>query len=233
MAKLLVSVRSSAEALAALAGGADIIDLKEPSHGSLGRASLAAWREVRQIVPAAVPISVALGELTEWAGDTGPHIPPDAWKGLAYAKLGLANAPAEWADHWRSLDHRLGRSASYVPAWVAVVYIDWQAAHAPEPDTVIEMVSTLESCQGVLFDTWDKSTRLSIDIKWRPQIERVRDSGRFVALAGSLDAAAIRRLVSLAPDIFAVRGAACINGDRLAAIDPERVKELAAAVDSG
>ena len=35
--RLLVSVRSAAEVRPALAGGADIIDAKEPSLGSLGR----------------------------------------------------------------------------------------------------------------------------------------------------------------------------------------------------
>ena len=34
--RLLVSVRSAAEVAAALAGGADIIDAKEPSRGGLG-----------------------------------------------------------------------------------------------------------------------------------------------------------------------------------------------------
>ena len=36
--KLLVSVRSADEARAALAGGADLIDVKEPAHGPLGAA---------------------------------------------------------------------------------------------------------------------------------------------------------------------------------------------------
>ena len=35
--RLLVSVRSAEEVSAALAGGADIIDAKEPERGSLGR----------------------------------------------------------------------------------------------------------------------------------------------------------------------------------------------------
>ena len=38
LARLLVSVRSPVEAQAAVAGGAGIIDVKEPSRGSLGRA---------------------------------------------------------------------------------------------------------------------------------------------------------------------------------------------------
>src|SRR5256885_16611977 len=37
-AGLLVSVRSAGEAEAAIAGGADLIDVKEPAYGSLGRA---------------------------------------------------------------------------------------------------------------------------------------------------------------------------------------------------
>src|SRR5262249_6225382 len=38
MPRLLVSVRDVREAEAALAGGADLIDIKEPAHGPLGRA---------------------------------------------------------------------------------------------------------------------------------------------------------------------------------------------------
>ncbi|MEX0885938.1 MAG: (5-formylfuran-3-yl)methyl phosphate synthase, partial [Phycisphaeraceae bacterium] len=36
---LLVSVRNVAEARAAMAGGADVIDIKEPAAGALGAAS--------------------------------------------------------------------------------------------------------------------------------------------------------------------------------------------------
>ena len=40
MSGLLVSVRNVEEALAALEGGASLIDVKEPSRGPLGRAAL-------------------------------------------------------------------------------------------------------------------------------------------------------------------------------------------------
>ena len=65
-----------------------------------------------------------------------------------------------------------------------------------------------------------------------PWLERIRDSGRLIALAGSLDVASVHRLAALKPDIIAVRGAACRGGDRLAAIDPTRVARLAEAVRS-
>ena len=68
VAQLLVSVRSADEARSALAGGASIIDVKEPDHGSLGPAPWSVWREVYTAVSTAAPISVALGELPDWLG---------------------------------------------------------------------------------------------------------------------------------------------------------------------
>ena len=39
MTELLISVRNPSEALTALEGGADWIDVKEPDNGALGKAS--------------------------------------------------------------------------------------------------------------------------------------------------------------------------------------------------
>jgi uncharacterized protein (UPF0264 family) len=76
--RLLVSVRNADEALMAARGGADIIDVKEPSKGSLGRASLEnllaiadALKQQQQhadrVRTEPVPLSVALGEVQEWS----------------------------------------------------------------------------------------------------------------------------------------------------------------------
>ena len=198
MAQLLVSVRSGDEALAALAGGAGVIDIKEPLRGPLGRADFTVWNDVSGIVPRSVRVSVALGELHEWSTDEGlERIPRDVWTSLAYCKLGLANAPPDWIDRWRELRQRLSETNSATPAWVAVVYVDWKAAGAPAPEAVIDEASTIDACRGVLFDTWDKSRCSGMTLAWRPHVDRVRDSGRFVALAGSLDVEAIGRLAKL------------------------------------
>ena len=79
---LLVSVRSADEARVALAGGADLIDVKEP-RGSLGRADVDVIESVITEVGGRVPISAALGEWTSW---TTAAIPP----GLTYVKWGLS-----------------------------------------------------------------------------------------------------------------------------------------------
>jgi uncharacterized protein (UPF0264 family) len=239
VAKLLVSVRSAIEASAAIAGGAAIIDVKEPSRGSLGRADWSVWRAVRRVVPASMPVSVALGELKDWWSPEQGALLRDCWSGIDFRKLGLADAGPDWRDRWRGLRQRLdveeaGRSGapSGPPAWVAVVYLDWEAAKAPEPDAIIRAAAEIDDCAGVLFDTWDKSRRNGVDASWTRRITRVKQSGQLVALAGSLDVEAIRRLRPLEPDIFAVRSAACRSGDRRGPIDPEQVARLAEAANS-
>jgi uncharacterized protein (UPF0264 family) len=227
VAKLLVSVRSVEEARAAVAGGAAIIDVKEPDAGSLGRASHAIWREVRAIVPASIPVSVALGELNEWCGARPSIVPPAAFRHVSFVKIGFSHCPRDWSQRWRALRHVLFDRAASVPFWVAVIYADWQAAGAPQPEEVFDATSDVEECRGVLFDTWDKAIGPRIDLTWKPFVDRAKDSGRSVALAGSLDIEAIVRLKSLAPDIFAVRGAACAGGNRRAAIDTGRVAKIA------
>jgi uncharacterized protein (UPF0264 family) len=238
---LLVSVRSAIEAAEAVAGGAAIIDVKEPSRGALGRADWTVWGAVRHLVPDSIPVSVALGELNEWLEREPGQlaIPLDAWPGLAWAKLGLANARPDWRERWRDLRNELIPTACAGsgqpiarPSWVAVVYLDWETARAPEPDSVIEVAGALAECSGVLFDTWDKSHRVVIDRSWKRRFTRVRDLGRLLALAGSLDVATIRELADCGPDIFAVRGAACRDGNRHATIDRSRVARLVLAANA-
>lgn len=222
MAGLLVSVRSADEARAAVAGGASVIDVKEPSRGPLGRADVEVWRAVRDAVPRAVPVSVALGELGEWDDIESPD--PSVWLGISFRKIGLAGATSDWASTWDRLRRRLGEG----PAWVGVAYADWERAKAPHPDEVIEVVLTSD-CAGLLIDTWDKSRASPVDRSWIGRIRRYQSAGRSFALAGGLDAGAIERLRPLRPELFAVRGAACDRG-RHGTIEAERVRRLAEVV---
>jgi len=215
-----------------VAGGADIIDVKEPSRGSLGRAEPAVWQSVRAVVPRAIPVSVALGELNDWIGTEKPHVSASAWAGIDFCKLGLAGAPADWIERWARIRHDIRQRSIECPNWVAVVYLDWQAAHTPEPDAIISAAIEVPECRVVLFDTWSKAAGSRLDKSWKPRVERVLNSGRTVALAGSLDCPSIKRLKSWRPGIFAVRGAACTGGDRLASIESARVERLVEAARS-
>lgn len=236
MARLLVSVRSATEARAALTGGAALIDVKEPDRGPLGRADVSVWNEVRQAVPSGTPVSLALGELSEWldgaehGGDgasADPYDDPVRYRGFSFRKLGLAGAAtdSDWASAWSRVVRRYGHG----PSWVAVLYADWQRARAPHPDRVLDVALAMDDCHGVMIDTWDKDRPAPIEPAWHAWLERARAAGRLTAVAGSIDLERMRQLARLHPDIIAVRGAACIDGDRHGLIDPERVARLVRA----
>jgi len=231
MPALLVSVRSAEEARAAVEGGVDLVDVKEPANGPLGRATGATWRAVRAAVPRSTPVSVALGELRDFDA-----IESDL-AGIAYCKLGLAGAGAGWEDDWAEARRSVAQSCpgdhpADRPRWVAVAYADWAAAGSPRPDRIIDAAGRAPDCAGVLFDTWDKSRPSPLEAAgdWADWVAHAHGAGRFVALAGGLDLAAIARLSPLRPEYYAVRGAACVGSDRLARVDVGRVAELSRAV---
>ncbi|MFO1092588.1 MAG: (5-formylfuran-3-yl)methyl phosphate synthase [Planctomycetaceae bacterium] len=69
--RLLVSVRNADEAIAALAGGADIIDVKEPRRGPLGMADANIVADIVACAGDRAPVSAALGEVRDWVTPSG------------------------------------------------------------------------------------------------------------------------------------------------------------------
>jgi hypothetical protein len=225
MTGLLVSVRGAAEAHTALRGGATLIDVKEPLYGSLGAASPEVWRDVRRAVPAHVPCSAALGELT----DVSPRHVAQWRSGLAgyrFAKLGLAGCGEinDWQIRWQAILHELPPETRPV----AVVYADWQATGAPSPEEILKAASE-NSCAALLVDTFDKS-RGSISAHFSLQeIQHLLSSARaanlITVLAGSLTPALVCELLPLTPDFLAVRGAVC-RGSRSGVVEETLVADL-------
>jgi uncharacterized protein (UPF0264 family) len=216
---LLVSVRSAEEAEAALAGGAALIDVKEPGHGSLGRADDETIAAVLRAVAGRRPVSAALGELPEQAA-----VPAFS---LAFAKWGLAGC-----RHRPTWPDKLTDAARLLPPGcrpVVVAYADWQRAAAPSPVQVCDFVCA-HRWGAFLIDTWRKDGTTLLD--WLPlgELRKLRNDCRAagvpVALAGSLGVDQMRLLRPLGPDWFAVRGAACRDGQRISTIDADRVRRL-------
>src|SRR5471030_2493495 len=63
MTGFLASARSADEALLALAGGADIIDAKEPAAGALGRVAADVLRAIVAAIAGSRPVSATIGDL--------------------------------------------------------------------------------------------------------------------------------------------------------------------------
>ena len=220
--QLLVSVRSADEVEAALSGGADWIDVKEPSAGPLGRAALATLEEVVRQVQGRAKVSAALGELREGAAE-----PIALGSGPALVKWGLSGLAldAQWPKRWRKACAMLPRSVRPV----AVIYADWREANAPSPDEVIEEAVQLP-CAAVLIDTYHKDRGSLLRHLEHAEIERLMgkcgEAQLPVALAGSLASEDIASLLPLRPGIIAVRTAAC-DGGRAGTVSAARVRALA------
>ena len=151
---LLVSVRSTEEAEAALAGGADLIDVKEPSRGSLGRADDETIAAIVRAVGGQRPVSAALGELRD-------NPAPCAVRGLAYVKWGLGGLGPSGTPQLESL---LAAQQSSDPGCrcVLVAYADWPRVNAPRPKAVCKLAVRLGAA-GLLVDTYQKDGRTLLD----------------------------------------------------------------------
>jgi uncharacterized protein (UPF0264 family) len=135
-------------------------------------------------------------------------------------KCGLAGwAGRDWAGRLAAL-----RS----PRLVATAYADHELACSPRPEQILETAIALK-LPAFLLDTCTKTGRDLLAWMSRDRlarlIQRARVAGMPVALAGSLTASSMAALADLAPDWFAVRGAACPAG-RESTVDADRVREL-------
>ena len=226
--RLLVSVRSVEEARAALAGGCDIVDIKEPKRGSLGMSDpLTISAVVAAADPGTAELSAALGEAADWLDAS--EVPPLPGT-LRYLKMGFASlAGRRWQDHWRHLRERFERASGTNFGWVAVAYADWERARAPEPAAVIAAAAAM-GAKVVLFDTHVKDGRSLID--WisieelRPLQDEVHAEGMHLVLAGSLRASHLTQLSALQPYAIAVRTAGCRNGQRTGQISSSAVRDF-------
>jgi uncharacterized protein (UPF0264 family) len=215
--QLLVSVRSEDEALAALAGAAQLVDVKEPSRGPLGAADVEVISSVVQAVAGRVPVSVALGE---WADYSPVRLP----EGISFAKWGLSRTS-------RAALGDIRETTGPVP--VLVAYADHERARSPSPEEIVEAACQL-SFRVVLIDTFQKDGSNLLDWLSVEELMAIRHrlevAGTALALAGSINESLIELLVDVGPAWFAVRGAAC-DGGRGGRISTQRVRRLREVIE--
>ena len=221
MSRLLVSVRSADEAVSALEGGADLIDVKEPSRGPLGRADAATIRDIVEVVAGRVPVSAAMGE---WIDDDEPDVGLDGVSYLKWGPAGLANDDAARTTYEQAY--------AFDDRAVLVAYADDKVAGAPDLWHLANM-ALYHDYEVFLIDTSRKDGSTLTDhcsLDRLAKIFELRTWGRMrVAVAGSLAVGTIRQLLPLQPDWFAVRGAAC-DGGRNGVVSAAKVRELKAVL---
>lgn len=220
---LLISVRNADEVAAALDGGADLIDIKEPTRGPLGMAEAEVVAAVVERVKGRVPVSAAMGE---WSANAITEAHWHLELKLDFVKWGLAGyAPTPgWGED--ILDTRRELPAGM--EMVAVAYADWEKAKSVPPAELIRFAKRFRF-RAFLLDTWNKENGTLLDHLKPAEIGEMVDSlhrvGVKVALGGSLRPEQVKQLKGVTPDWYAVRTSACAAGKRDGVIDLARVKK--------
>lgn len=229
--RLLVSVRNAQEAERAVAGGAEIVDAKEPAAGSLGQVSGNVLSGIRRAVPTGLPLSAALGDI---AGEDSVARALDAVTApVAYVKLGFKGLRDAAV-----VAGLVGRAVALVerhpgcPTVIAVAYADYHRAASLAPGVIAGLLAGT-GAGGLLVDTCFKDDGDLFHHTTAAGLSaiaaRLEADELLLALGGGLGA----RHLGLARDtgaaILGVRGAAC-EGGRTGVVTEDRVRTLAAAL---
>lgn len=207
MTRLLASVTGAQEAALAMAGGVDIIDLKEPSRGALGAVPHEVQREVVQWVNGRCPVSATAGDLPMEPETIAAAINDTAGNGVDLIKVGLRNLESH-ADCLDVLTQASGRGVRLI----AVLF-----AEDRPPLTLLGSLRGA-GCYGVMLDTATKAAGSLLRHLHMSSlgafVARARRLGLLTGLAGSLQPGDIAELRKLGPDYLGFRGALCEAGSR-------------------
>jgi uncharacterized protein (UPF0264 family) len=234
--KLLISPKNEREALEAVEGGADIIDVKNPDEGPLGANFPWIIKRIRQMVPATIEVSCTLGEAPNLPGSMALAALGAATTGVNYIKTGLYGVKTlEKAIY---LIKSVSKSAKDYNPSVKVVAAGY--ADADRIDTIdplqVPKIALKAQADVAMIDTAIKDGRNLFRFLTKSQLKSFVDEthsyGLKAALAGSLQKEDLPLIYKLGADVAGLRGAACAQGDRANGhIIREKVHALVEAIE--
>ncbi|HKB11735.1 MAG TPA: (5-formylfuran-3-yl)methyl phosphate synthase [Vicinamibacterales bacterium] len=225
--QLLVSVRSAIEAAAAVDGGADIVDAKDPDRGALGAVSLEVFSEIRAAIGDRRLLSAAIGDAADESAIEGTAC-RFARAGAAFVKVGFAGVtnPRRVAALASAASRGIASGCSGRGQLVLVAYVDETMSIAPAD---LVDIAAAAGAGGVLVDTAKKDdcgllSLIGLDAlsAW---VTHAHARGLLAAVAGKLTFEDLSTVQGTGADIAGIRGAAC-DGGRNGQVSAERVRQL-------
>jgi FolB domain-containing protein len=215
MTLMLASVANPDEAEAVYAGGADIIDLKDPSKGALGALDARVAAGIVRAVGKRLPMSAAAGSSPDAPSTLVDAVAAMSATGVDYVKVGFSSDRAT-ADCVRALAPQAKNTKL-----IGVLFADC----TPDLDLLRLMASN--GFAGAMLDTAKKGAGRLLDHMDVAALDRFigrcRENKLLSGLAGSLEAPDVPRLLPLEPDYLGFRGSLCHGRVREDAIDPSLV----------
>jgi uncharacterized protein (UPF0264 family) len=214
------------EAQVVFEGGADVVDLKEPSQGALGAVPDATLREVVAWVAGRRAVSATVGDLPPRPELVCPAVRRVAGTGVGIVKVGFF----EGGDHAELLAG-LAEQAQGGIAIVALFFVDQGLDFRVLPEVARAGLT------GVMLDTSRKDggslRRWVSDATLQKFVAVAHGLGLLCGLAGSLRVKDVPRLLGATPDFLGFRGALCSRAQRTAAIDKDRVRAVREQIPVG
>lgn len=218
--RFLASVTSVAEALTAMAAGAEIIDCKNPSQGALGALAPQIVRAIVEAIAGKVPVSATIGDLPPEPEILCPAASAMAATGVDLVKIGFFDG-----GDARASIAALGRLDLGHARVVGLLLAD----RAPDFNLVPAMATA--GFAGVMLDTATKDGRALPDVMPPAEIVRfvsaARAAGLFAGLAGALRRVHIPAIAALTPDVMGFRGALCAGSQREGSLEEGAVRAVA------
>lgn len=232
--KLLISPADEKEAAEAVAGGADIIDVKNPKEGALGASFPWVTKRIRQITPANIEVSCAIGDLPNLPCTAALAALGAAATGVDYVKVGLYGVKTkEEAVYLMQNVTKAVKDCNPAVKVVATAYADAKRIGSVDPLFVPDIARDAEA-DVAMIDTAIKDGKNLFTYLTTDQLGRFVSTahvyGLKAALAGSLRKEDLPAVYALGADIMGLRGAACTSGDRVnGRITRENVQALVEA----
>ena len=231
--RLLVSPMNMEEAHAALAGGADILDVKNPKEGSLGANFPWVIRSVADLARGKVPVSATIGDMEFKPGTASLAALGAASSGADYVKAGLLGVKtSDQAEEMLKAIVRAVKDLDPEKKVVASGYSDYLRVGSISP-MLLPAAASEAGADVVMVDTAIKDGKPTFDFMGEKDLADFIELGHSndleVALAGSIGFPHLETLLRLQPDIIGVRGIVC-GGDRRSAVKEELVVKVKSAL---
>jgi uncharacterized protein (UPF0264 family) len=229
--KLLISPKNEIEAVEAVAGGADIIDVKNPMEGPLGANFPWVIKRIRQVIPSNIEVSCTLGEMPTLPGSMSLAALGAVTTGVDYIKAGLYGVKK--LEEGVHLMQNIIKAAKDYNSSIKVVtsgYADANRINTVEP-LLVPKIAYEAQADIAMLDTAIKDGKSLFTFLTKPQlqhfVEVAHHFGLKAALAGSLHKEDLPVVYALGADVVGIRGAACSQSDRVnGQITTEKVREL-------
>lgn len=233
--KLLISPADEKEAVEAIAGGADIIDVKNPKEGALGANFPWVIKRIREITPKNVEVSCAIGDAPNLPCAVSLAALGAATTGVDYVKVGLYGVKTkEEALYLMQNAAKAVKDCNSSIKVVATGYADAKNVGSVNP-LLVPDIAREAGADVAMLDTAVKDGKSLFAFLTTDQLRSFVDAahayGLKAALAGSLRKEDLPVVYALGADIAGLRGAACTSGDRVnGRITRESVRALVETV---